>query len=314
MNPDALIETYVGDVVRHLPRSQRNDVAFELRSLLAEELQGRSADSGREPDAWLATQLLTEFGRPVDVADRYRPAGFTVIRPSEAPRFARIALGGVVLQWILTLVATFSTPSELEWPSLLGAWWLSWGLGSFWWPGFLVTLSLIAGFVQSRREAAGEWMLTRGVVRDRDHVRRPLIVLYIALGVVGASIVTSVPSIALWGAGLPGPVVEAFALEGEFVSTRAPWVLVLWAVTLAVGIAVLVAGRWTPITRRISAALSIAWLALLLWWVAAGPIFTQQYADEVTKICLVLVAVIVAVDAVVAFQRGRAAVIHSPVA
>ena len=200
MNPDALIETYVGDVVRHLPRSQRNDVAFELRSLLAEELQGRAADSGREPNAALATELLTEFGRPVDVADRYRPAGFTVIRPSEAPRFARIALGGVVLQWILTLVATFTTPSDLEWPSLLGAWWLSWGLGSFWWPGFLVTLSLIAGYVQSRREAAGEWIPTRGVVRDRDHVRRPLIVLYIALGVVGASIVTSVPSIAtrLW--------------------------------------------------------------------------------------------------------------------
>ena len=89
--------------------------------------------------------------------------------------------------------------------------------------------------------------------------------------------------------------------------------LVLWAVTLAVGIAVLVTGRWTPITRRISAALSIAWLALLVWWIAAGQIFAQQYADEVTKFCLVLVAVIVVVDAVVASRRGRAAVIHSPV-
>ena len=39
-------------------------------------------------------ELLTAFGAPQDVADRYRPAGFTIIRPSHAPRFTWIALGG----------------------------------------------------------------------------------------------------------------------------------------------------------------------------------------------------------------------------
>ena len=85
MDPEAIIESYVGDIVRRLPRRQRNDVGFELRSLLHEELAGRAADLGRPADEAMAMDLLTAFGRPQDVADRYRPAGFTVIRPADAP-------------------------------------------------------------------------------------------------------------------------------------------------------------------------------------------------------------------------------------
>ena len=80
MDPEAIIEGYVRDVVRHLPRSQRQDVGFELRSLLLEDLAGRAADTGRPADAAMTMELLTAFGRPLDVADRYRPSGFTVIR------------------------------------------------------------------------------------------------------------------------------------------------------------------------------------------------------------------------------------------
>jgi len=304
MNPNALIETYVSDVVRYLPRAQRNDVAFELRSLLQEELEGRAAEVGREPDTSLVMGLLTGFGRPVEVADRYRPAGFTVIRPSEAPRFARVAIGGVLVQWILTLAATFSRPSDLDWLSLLGAWWLPWGLGAFWWPGLLVTLSLIAGFVHSRREAASEWVPARDIVRDRDQVRRGVFVLYLALGVVGASIVCAVPSLPIWGSGLPAPLVTALTLDQVFLATRAPWAVVLWVASLTVGVVILVAGRWTRATRRVSAAFDLAWIALLTWWIAAGPIFTREYANEVTKGCLVLVLIVILVDLVIAVRRA----------
>jgi hypothetical protein len=300
MNPDALIESYVGDVVRHLPRSQRNDVAFELRSLLREELEGRAADTGRDADAAMTLQLLSAFGRPADVADRYRPAGFTVIRASEAPRFARVALGGVVVQWVLSLVTVFSEPSTIEWLSRLGAWWLTWGLGAFWWPGLLISVSLIASYAGSRRRDAGEWMPTRVVVRDRDQVRRPLFVFYIALGVLGASIVSTLP---VWSTQLSAPLVDAFRLDAEFLSWRAPWVLVLWAALLAVAIAVLIIGRWNTVARRLSLAVSIAWLALLVWWIAAGPIFVSDYTDEVTKLCLVVVAALSGIDLIVTIVR-----------
>ena len=40
MNANDVIECYVNEVAVQLPRAQRNDVAFELRALLQEELQG----------------------------------------------------------------------------------------------------------------------------------------------------------------------------------------------------------------------------------------------------------------------------------
>ncbi len=308
MNTDAVIESYVGDVVRHLPRRQRNDVAYELRSLLGEELEGRASAAGREPDSAMTLELLASFGHPIDVADRYRPAGFTVIRPAEAPRFAWIALGGVAVQWALTLVATFTAPVDpgapgSDWLSRLGSWCLTWGLGAFWWPGFLISLTLIAAAISSRRERSGEWAPPRAMKLDRDRVRRPVMALTLALGVVGASIVIALPMLATWGSWLPKPAVEALELDAQFLAWRAPWVLVLWAASFVVGIVVLVAGRWNRATRRVAIALDVAWIALFVWWVAAGPIFASEAADSATKGWLFLIIALVVVDIALGLRR-----------
>jgi len=303
MNPMLLIENYVDDVVRLLPRRQRADVAFELRSLLTEELEGRALDTGRDADAALALELLSSFGRPRDVADRYRPAGFAIISPADAPRFARVALGGVAVQWALTLAATFVQPTPgVEPLSLLGTWWLSWGLGSFWWPGILVTLSLVAAWVGARTERDGQWR-PRTSTLDRDSVSRPVYILYIALGVVGASIVSTLPQLAVWAPWLPQPFVDALALDDGFVATRAPWALVLWLASLVVAVLVLVAGRRSAVTRNIALVVDVAWLALLIWWVVAGPILAGSSADELTKLILLILAVVIAVDLVVAVRK-----------
>ena len=47
MNANDVIESYVTEVALQLPRKQRNDVAFELRALINEELQGKAEESGR---------------------------------------------------------------------------------------------------------------------------------------------------------------------------------------------------------------------------------------------------------------------------
>jgi hypothetical protein len=70
---DEVIEAYVRDVAGYLPRSKRNDVAFELRALLQDELAAKAAAREREPDPELAMELLGGFGRPADAAARYHP-------------------------------------------------------------------------------------------------------------------------------------------------------------------------------------------------------------------------------------------------
>ncbi|MDO7883521.1 hypothetical protein [Antiquaquibacter soli] len=298
MKPDALIESYVADVVRHLPRRQRADVAFELRSLLADELEGRAGDA--EPTAADALDLLAGFGRPADVADRYRPAGFTIIRPAEAPRFALIALIGVALQWIGTLPAVFV--GEGDWLNRLAQWWLSWGLGAFWWPGILVSLSIVAALVGSRRDSTAEWTPREAAALDRDRISRPLYVLAIAGGLVGVAVLLAVVSLESVLPGLPRPLLDAFEFDAGFLSTRAPWALALWAASFAGLIAVLVAGRWSRGTRILAIAVDAGWLALLIWW-ATGPVFVSPLADSVTRGCLLLVAAFVVWDAVASARR-----------
>ncbi len=317
MDPKAIIEGYVSTVVRQLPRRQRNDVGFELRSLLLEDLDGRAADNGRPADAPLAMELVTAFGRPSEVADRYRPAGFTVIRPADAPRFAWVALGGVLIQWAITLPVALFGPAPVEdwaygagtWWGRLSVWWLSGGLGAFWWPGVLISFTLIAGAVGRPRGEVKAWTPPRAV--DRDQVNRPGLVMALGFWVVGASALIAMPWLAVWAPGLPQPVLDAFALESEFLRWRAPWVLPLWAAHFGLYGAVLLAGRWSRVTRRVHLGLNLAWFVLLIWWLAAGPIFQAEGADGVAKLSLLGIVLIVVVDLIATLRRS-AAVLRPP--
>lgn len=344
MDPDVIIESYVSNVVGRLPRRQRADVGFELRSLLREELAGRADDAGRPADEAMALALLGAFGRPQDVADRYRPAGFTVIRPADAPQFAWIALGGVALQWAITLPAAYLDPSIAIWAASAGvagawwaplpAWWLTWGLGAFWWPGFLITVTIIAAAIRHRRGDSGspastsasspfDWAAASGDepaapsaptegrrisahVLDRDRVNRQGLVIALAFWALGATILIALPWLPQLAPGLPQPLLDAFAFDPEFLQWRAPWVLVLWAASFAVAFAELATGRSTRTTRLVSAVGDVAWLVLLTWCLAAGPIFTAPATDEVVRLCLAGIMVIIAIDLVVTLRRGVA--------
>jgi hypothetical protein len=326
MDPNVIIESYVSDVVRRLPRRQRGDVGPELRSLLSEELAGRAAGLGRPADEPMTMDLLAAFGRPQDVADRYRPAGFTVIRPADAPRFAQVALGGVALQWAITLPAVFvdtsgaagSVPGASDgWLTRLSAWWLSWGLGSFWWPGFLVSVTLVAALIRSRRAAStaddpdadtdtGTRTASTSVPRfvlDRDRINRPGRVLAIGFWALGASLLVALPWLPTLAPGLPQPLLDAFALDPDFQRSRAPWLLAVWAASFALELAVLVAGRTSRTTRRISVAIDACWLALLTWFLTAGRIFEAPPTDGVVRLCLFGTAALVVITLVTTIRR-----------
>jgi hypothetical protein len=313
MNPSTIIDSYVGDVVRHLPRRQRADVALELRSLLDEELAGRATDAGRPVDAPLTMQLLSAFGRPQEVADRYRPEGFTIIRPSDAPRFARIALGGIAVIWAITLPAMLLGITPVTgwdygadaWWGRLTVWWLGPGLGALWWPGAVITFTLIGALVDRRRESGAKaWAPAPPRAIDRDLVNRPATIVGLAAGLLGATVVVALPWLGSWAPGLPEPAVAALELDPEFLSWRAPWVLPVWAATFALSVFVLVVGRWTVATLRVRGALDLAMAALLLWWALAGPAFISSAADGTARVLFVVLAVISATDAVLAIRRS----------
>lgn len=144
MNVQAIIDDYVNKVAAKLPRTQRNDIGLELRTLLTDQLRSAAEAAGRAPDAEMTANVLREFGQPSEVAARYAPRGFQLIEPEQAPTIVKVATICVAVQWLISLPLVFSgrmTPGE---------WWLQWCFTAFAWFGVLVVWFGIANWIQRR--------------------------------------------------------------------------------------------------------------------------------------------------------------------
>jgi hypothetical protein len=98
-----LIDRYVHEVGRHLPRKNRADIQVELQSTLADTLEDRVEGEPTQEDV---EQLLKEFGSPQQVAASYWPQGQYLIGPSLFPLF-RMVLGIVLLVFVIVQLVLF---------------------------------------------------------------------------------------------------------------------------------------------------------------------------------------------------------------
>ena len=72
MDANNLIERYIYAISRQLPAKSREDTAKELRTLVADMLAERGAE--QEPSEEDVREVLTELGRPDELAQKYLPA------------------------------------------------------------------------------------------------------------------------------------------------------------------------------------------------------------------------------------------------
>lgn len=298
-----LIESYVADVVRRLPRRTRADVGFELRALLAEELQGQTQDAGRPADEAMTLGLLRTFGHPRDVAARYRPPGLVIIEPAEATPFIALVLGGVALQWAFSLPRALSLSADHGVAAGLGGWWTSAGLGALWWPGFLIVIAMAAAWIRRRWPTAASVWTPRVV--DHDSVSRPLWILALAFFLCSIAVLTTLPWLFDQMIGGPG-VHRAFVYDDGFRSQRGPWLLPIWAAHLTLIAVLIVRGRWNQLTRRIDMGLSVTISAVMVWIIAAGPVFQAPPTDQIVKLSMAVIVVIALIDAGVKLRRELA--------
>jgi hypothetical protein len=292
MDPQVLIESYVDDVIRRLPRRQRSDVGAELRSLLGEELAARAGEG--PPDEAMTLALLRGFGRPQDVAERYAEGGFTIIRPSEASRFTWLALGGVALQWAVSFpVEMLGDKARGGAPGSIGdaayhleRWWLGPGLGALWWPGFLIVVVIIVAWMRNLWPEGESWAPPR--VLDPGRVNRPLTAVGLAAWAAYIIFLALAPSLTQR---LPGPLAMAFALDDGFLRSKAFLLFPVWLCDYAVHVAVFLQGRWNRSLRMASRIAGLA-LSIVLGWFATGPVFQAKAADDITRLILLLLAVL----------------------
>jgi hypothetical protein len=313
MDPNAVIESYVDEVVRRLPARQSKDVGLELRDLLTEELANRSAEAGRPADEAMALGLLKSFGAPGEVADRYLPAGPTIIRGQDARMFAIVAFSGVGAQWALTLLQAVVLPTEGDVWIRLAHWWPSMGLGAFWWPGIMVTGAIVAAYVRDRwprsepgpRDAhAGRAHLrwTPAARLDPDRVNRPLWAVALFFLAIGMLLVAATPVLV---EALPDPPRAAFTLDEGFVRVRGPFILLLWALQLSLYLVVLFQGRWRAFSRRADLALKTGGVGVVAWIIFGGPMLAMPEVDAFAKVILAATTVVFVIEVVVKLRREQ---------
>jgi hypothetical protein len=92
-----LIDRYVYQVGRHLPRKNRADIQVELQSTLVDTLEARVEGEPSQEDE---VELLKEFGPPQQVAASYWPQGQYLIGPNLYPLF-RMVVGIVLMVFII---------------------------------------------------------------------------------------------------------------------------------------------------------------------------------------------------------------------
>lgn len=304
MNANEVIEAWVNDVAVQLPRRQRNDVAFELRALLAEELQARAEAAGRPADADMAIELLRGFGPPAIVAARYRPA-LTIVDPADGHRFLRATVVGLAVVWTLGLAVNLrdAAGSGVEPLSVIGRWWVGTVIGSLWWPGLLVVCFGLAAWARRRWPERAEWK-----PRPAGHVRGGRVALALAIaGMLLGLFVLLEPArlldVFLGGRAAPAAY-EALTYTEPFRRQQGPWLLVLVALNVPLFVSALVTGRRSNAMRRVEVELSLVTCAVLAHTVMAGPVFEAESSDRMAKSILVLIVAMTLLELWVQMRRS----------
>jgi hypothetical protein len=296
MTADEVLDSYVADVVRLLPRRQRRDVARELRMLLTEEVD--AAAEGRAAREEAARDLVAGFGRPAEVAARYG-SPVTLVDPADTRSFLTLAAAGAVLiplgAALGALAGTAPTQRDVR-QAVEGAW-----PGVFAWLGLLVVVFAVAAWARRRRPPAA-WK-PRPMSTDRiNRTGRAAAIAFFVLGTVvladPARVITTVSG----GRATPATY-DAFAYDDSFLRLLGPVVLAVLVAGLIIQAVLLGQGRWTVTMHRVDLVHSLIVCAVLTWAIGAGPVFTATPTDQAVKGAAAVIILVTLVDLAVRARR-----------
>jgi hypothetical protein len=296
MNANELIDCYVNDVALQLPRRQRNDVAFELRALLQEELQDKAQATGQAVNPALALALLRTFGSPRDVAARYRPS-LTIVAPEDGHKFLRATVIGLAIIWVAGLIAILQQPihSGDDLIRALAHWWASTVIPSMIWPGILVVGFGLAGWTRRRWPRTSVW-----TPRTGRHIGDGRVGQAMALaGILAGVFVLVDPHWLLdffWSGRAAPSAYEALTYTEPFLQRQAPWLLLLILLNIPLMVTIIVKGRRSAAVQRLEAGLALLTCAAMVWTLLDGPAFVSPVSDHTFKTALVLLVAIVLIQ------------------
>lgn len=290
MTADEIIESYVADVARLLPRRQRRDVALELRLLLTEQIDATGRSGHDQAEA--AREVLAGFGRPAEVAARYGTP-VSLIDPADTRGFLTLAISGAAL---IVLGAVLNALSGPVGRASLNA---GTAVAVFAWFGTLTAGFAVAAWLRRRQPQPTAWK-PRPLLDDR--ISRPGRAAALAFFTLGTLVLIDPAglSVKAFGTELAAPY---FTYDEAFLRQRGPFVLGLMVLGLAIQATVLVQGRRRLLTERADLVHALAVCVVLTWILSAGPIFRAATTDQLVKGAIGLIILFALADIAVRAHR-----------
>ena len=251
-----LIERYVSEVGKYLPRKNRLDIETELRSTLEDMLEDRSQQAEGQVDDALIEELLQEYGAPRKVAATYQTHPY-LIGPSIFPTYtlvlkivlAAVTLGLTIATLVSLINSDLSSPEILKAVgglalNLLGA--LAAAFGNL----TLVFALLERVLPASEFEDVEEWKATELTkAPDPNQVKTGEMIVSVVFTVLGLIILNFYQNIiGVWVFENGGEWIQSVKLSEAFFRYL-PWINLNGALTIVLNIFLLRKGTWQEITR-----------------------------------------------------------------
>jgi hypothetical protein len=272
-----LIDKYVAEVGKHLPRNQRADIEKELRSTLEDMLEERNqagaAEASSLPGEAAVIALLKEYGAPRKVAESYVGPRY-LIGPRLYPTFELVVkivlaavLGASLLGYGISASATKSFAGT-EFFSFLGQFWLGL-LGGLMnaFGSIVIVFVILERFLPAKeieKETAEEWNpADLAKEPDPDEVKVSESVFTIIFTVIGLAIFNLYPDKVGMFFSTDGKWTFIPMLSKAFFSYL-PWINLLGILQIVFHLYQIRQGIWTTFSRLFNIAIELGSIALAI--------------------------------------------------
>ena len=284
-----LIDRYVTEVGKHLPRKNRLDIEAELRSTLEDMLEDRSQQTGRPADEALAEELLQEYGTPRKVAATYQTHPYLI-----GPRMFHlytlvlkivlfaVTLGLTIATIVSLVTSNLTTPEIMQAPLINFATGLVSALVAAFGNVTLVFAILERLLPESEFEKEEKWTpaeLTKEP--DPGQVKIGDMIASIVFTVAALMIFNFYPQIVgIWN-NTNGAWAQIAGLSDAFFRYL-PWINLSGVLTIALDIWLLRQGTWRAVTRWMYIGLEVVNIGIATAMLR-GPSLLSFYEDAVAS-------------------------------
>jgi hypothetical protein len=288
-----LIDRYVAEVSKRLPKKNRRDIQEEIRSTLDDMLDDRVQKAGHPADEEMMVTLLKEFGKPEAVAASYVPAqqligpqlypiyllilkivlpivstvllvmagiglataGLTVTEMVEAAGKALLEVAGAVISAVGSITITFAILDRI--------------------PGFRSEIE------KDKKTEEKDWdPRDLPEVRDVEKFSLPGLMVEIVLNAAVLIVLNFFPQIIGFGFLLNDEWTFLPVLSDAFFRYL-PFINALFGLEIVLNLYLLRLGRWQTATRWLHTTLKALWVALAAVMLA-GPELVNSSAEAVS--------------------------------